>query len=407
MALTGPQFEAIQAALLDAFDEQGLRQLCRIELNEDFDVIVATGPLKRRVFDLITWADRNGRIPQLIAAACRQNLSNDRLQVLRKQYQQWEVYKGVKTLWQDPALVTGKRTAIVFLVVLVLVGLYFGYKTLSYGGIPVDEPAGTQPIISHPTATSSSVAPTIGTTHTNPIDGAVYVYVPAGWFLMGSSDDDPISMDNEQPQRIVSVEAFWIMQTEVTNAQYLRCVEDGACEHIFDSDDPERAQYPVTNVSWKDAKSYAEWAGGRLPTEAQWEKACRGTSGQPYSWGGEGPNRSRANYDDSRTLVSLAKVGSHPAGISPYGALDMIGNAWEWTYGWSQNLGSEPKPQFGYDNLNDESYHKPEPAEDLTHIWRGGAYDFGADYARCAVRKEMDNEARYSEVGFRVVKLGF
>lgn len=164
------------------------------------------------------------------------------------------------------------------------------------------------------------------------VAGVPYVYVPAGEFMMGSPDG--IGGFDEHPQHSVLLDAFWIMQTEVTNAQFAKCVATGACTAPDNSrwQDTAYADHPVTAVDWSQANAYAEWVGGRLPTEAEWEKAARGTDGRTYPWGDEQPNESSANC--CNFVGDTMPVGSYPAGASPYGLLDMAGNVWEWTADW-------------------------------------------------------------------------
>ncbi|MGQ9626792.1 MAG: formylglycine-generating enzyme family protein [Anaerolineae bacterium] len=180
-----------------------------------------------------------------------------------------------------------------------------------------------------PTATST---PLPGSTLINPIDGAEMVYVPAGEFLIGSSEDDPDADSDEKPQHTVYLDAFWIYKTEVTNAQYRKCVEAGACTLPYKTkyyDDPAYADHPVVSVDWNQAKAYSEWAGGRLPTEAEWEKTARGTDGRIWPWGDEWDANKVNSWEAGPHHIT--KVGSYPTGASPYGALDMAGNVWEWT----------------------------------------------------------------------------
>jgi formylglycine-generating enzyme required for sulfatase activity len=161
------------------------------------------------------------------------------------------------------------------------------------------------------------------------------VPVPAGTFTQGSTRGE----EDERPVRKVTVKAFAIDRTEVTRAAYARCVQAGRCRPVaaVAGDEALSAELPVTGVDWSDAQVYCKFAGGRLPTEAEWEKAARGTDAREYPWGndadcakanwgsfeGEGPC---AGKNPGRPVA----VGSYPGGASPYGALDMGGNVWEW-----------------------------------------------------------------------------
>jgi formylglycine-generating enzyme required for sulfatase activity len=139
------------------------------------------------------------------------------------------------------------------------------------------------------------------------------------------------------PIQKVSLDAFWIDQTEVTNDMYAKCVADGACEeptkkrsrtHSDYYDNPEFGNYPVIYVEWVMAKAYCEWVDRRLPTEAEWEKAARGDDGRVYPWGDESPNENLLNYNAN--IGDTTGVGTYPNGKSIYGALDMAGNVYEW-----------------------------------------------------------------------------
>jgi serine/threonine-protein kinase len=172
----------------------------------------------------------------------------------------------------------------------------------------------------------------------SPIDFMVQVFVPGGPFLMGSTDEDLRASREEKPQRSVTVPDFWVDQTEVTNAQYARCVQAGSCETLPNTTSASRNayygnsefdNYPVVYVSWNMAKAYCAWAGQRLPTEIEWEKAARGTKGDIYPWGNSAPSGVLLNYGGLNGDTTL--VGKFLAGVSPYGAFDMAGNVWEWT----------------------------------------------------------------------------
>ena len=200
----------------------------------------------------------------------------------------------------------------------------------------------------------------IGSTMISPKDGMVMLYVPAGPFLMGSSDSDPNAFDWEKPQRMVYLDGYWIDQTPVTNRMFAKFVAETGYQTQAEKDgwsdtwggsywtDTQGANWqhprgvesnlagkwdhPVVHVSWHDAQAYSQWAGRCLPTEAEWEKAARGTDGRLYPWGNAKPNDKLLNFD--RNVSDRTPVSNYPAGASPYGALDMAGNVWEWTGDW-------------------------------------------------------------------------
>jgi formylglycine-generating enzyme required for sulfatase activity len=169
------------------------------------------------------------------------------------------------------------------------------------------------------------------TTRVAETDKATMVFVPAGEFLMGSDETDPEAELDEKPSHIPYVNPYWIDQTEVTNGMYARCVEAGDCTAPMHSAPYQQADYanhPVAGVTWFQAGEYCHWAGRRLPTEAEWEKAARGPDGFRYPWGDTPPDDKLLNF--AGQVGGTAAVGSYPAGASPYGALDMAGNVWEW-----------------------------------------------------------------------------
>jgi serine/threonine protein kinase len=153
-------------------------------------------------------------------------------------------------------------------------------------------------------STEPPVNAQLGDTWTRPADGMQIIYIPAGEFLMGSADSDSAASSDERPQHRVTLDGYWIDQTEVTNAQYALCVAVGKCQPPSPTSSNSRSSYygdmqydnyPVIYVSWDDAQSYCAWAGGRLPTEAEWEKAARGTDGRIYPWGNQSPDCNLAN----------------------------------------------------------------------------------------------------------------
>jgi serine/threonine-protein kinase len=194
----------------------------------------------------------------------------------------------------------------------------------------------------------------------------VMVYVPGGEFEMGSAEDG----DDEKPVHTVALSDFWIDQTEVTNAQYAAFLSeqgnqteggvtwlalgDADCliEQVDSKYQPKRGydDHPVIEVSWHGAAAYCKWAGGRLPTEAEWEYAARGPDGRIYPWGDDAPTCERAQFGEcsGRTVA----VGSLPSGASWCGALDLAGNVWEWVADWYGDYPSERQvnptgPPFG------------------------------------------------------------
>jgi len=246
----------------------------------------------------------------------------------------------------------------------------------------------------------------IGDTWTRPADGMVMVYVPAGEFLMGSSDADGEAGAHEKPQHTVYLDAYWIDRTEVTNAQYRKCVEAGACQQpgCWDDENDSAPDRPVVCVTWYDAQAYTAWAGGRLPTEAEWEKAARGTDGRIYPWGDEFDG-SRLNYCDRNCgydwkdtsaddgYAVTAPVGRYPSGASPYGALDMAGNVWEWV---------ADRYEEGY-YARSPARNPQGPASGDSRVLRGGAFGNEVWLVRCAYRVRRDPGDRLWGGGFRLV----
>lgn len=275
-------------------------------------------------------------------------------------------------------------------------------SVIGCGTTPVIEPTASPTQTASPSPTPTVIPTptqvlTIGSSKVRELDGMVMFFVPAGEFLMGSADSDPQAGDDEKPQHTVFLDAFWIDQTEVTNDMYARCVADNACTppmEIFSSSrenyygNPEFANYPVIFVKRINAIEYCQWAGARLPSEAEWEKAARGVNGNLFPWGNEF-DCTTGNFDDEvkfdKPVVpggphcdgyedDTSPVGNYPSGASPYGALDMAGNVWEW-------VGSNFLPY---------PYNATDGREDLNskvdHIIRGGANGSTEDRLRTSER---------------------
>jgi serine/threonine protein kinase/formylglycine-generating enzyme required for sulfatase activity len=250
---------------------------------------------------------------------------------------------------------------------------------------PTDTPTPLPPTPTPlPTDTPTPVPPTDTPT---PSAKPTMVYVPAGEFIMGSDEGD----SHERPVHTVHLDAFYVDKYEVTNAQYRACVEAGACDTPKNTtyyDNADYAQHPVVYVTWDDADAYCRWAGKRLPTEAEWEKAARGTDGRTYPWG-EGIDCEHAQY--SGCPGDILPVGSKPAGASPYGALDMAGNVYEWVADW-----------YGEYYSQSPARNPPGPDSGTMKVVRGGAWLVTQWNARCAYRGWYGY--RDDHVGFRCAK---
>jgi formylglycine-generating enzyme required for sulfatase activity len=254
-----------------------------------------------------------------------------------------------------------------------------------------------------------------GSTKVWPKDGMVTVYVPKGEFLMGSTEEQVSPfMDecpnciyrNEQPQHTIYLDAFWIDKTEVTNKQYAECVNKSGCPlplktqsgtHNFYYNNSAYENYPVIYVSWNDAKKYCSWAGRRLPSEAEWEKAARGVDGRIYPWGNQEPDCTLANYRstiETYCVGDTTSVGSYPNGGSVYGALDMVGNVWEWV-----NDTYDP----GYYSVSPKNnpIGPTETPELMTLGLRGGGWPIISVNLRTANRNYGEPDYSHNSVGFR------
>lgn len=247
-----------------------------------------------------------------------------------------------------------------------------------------------------------------------------YVPIPARSFRMGAQrtdpskpNHDPAAYDDEGPVSVVPLDAYRIGRYPVTVTEYRRFLESGG--HA----DPrywtagghgrrpapdnweEQVKFPsrpVVGVSWYEALAYCLWAGGTLPSEAEWERAARGTRGRRFPWGNEPPD-TRCNYINN--IGHPTPVGVYPQGVTPEGVHDLGGNAWEWTRsvwgrGWST-------PDFRYPYDVDDGREDLEAAENVYRVVRGGGFILDARGIRCAYRNRFDPVGRHGDLGFRVV----
>jgi formylglycine-generating enzyme required for sulfatase activity len=332
----------------------------------------------------------------------------------------------------------GLGAAVVVLLILGVAAVDWGGPTITptvVAGKPTTTPTIRATVNPKPTVTVTPTAlpkdpdtptptelPAAGATRVRETDGAVMVYVPAGEFTMGSADSDSQAHAEEKPQHRVNVAGFWIDRTEVTNAQYRKFMDAGGYSKqqywteagwawkgqnnatqptCWGDGNLNQAAQPVVCVSWYEAYAYARWAGGRLPTEAEWEKAARGPSTgsgdvRIYPWGNAAPDCNRLNYwgKDGGCVGRPAPVGSYANGVSPYGALDLAGNVWEWV---SSRYGSYP-------------YRSDDGREDQSstdvRVLRGGSWLNEARSVRSALRGRNDPGTRNYNIGFRVASPG-
>jgi len=251
----------------------------------------------------------------------------------------------------------------------------------------------------------------------------VTVYVPGGSFQMGSTElevEDAVALCKahyntcnlwyymrEHPQHPISLASFWLDQAEVTNEQYRRCVEAGLCEEPTTCRkgtptyaDPDKSDHPVVCVSWQDAQAYCQWAGARLPTEAEWEYASRGEQGYTFPWGNlfDGvklnycdvncpATHADSRYDDGFAMTS--PVGSHPKGASWIGVLGMGGNVSEWVGDWLGPYTSEAES------------NPTGPLEGNEKVIKGCSWFFHPTYCRGSARGAVDPGTRFDYLGFR------
>jgi formylglycine-generating enzyme len=235
-------------------------------------------------------------------------------------------------------------------------------------------------------------------------DGAPMILIPAGTFPMGVPSGDRDGGRDEYPRHEVLLDTFAIDTFEVTNSRYLDFVKATGHRVPQNPKNPTRnlwqgdsitdslADRPVINVDWYDADAYCTWAGKRLPTEAEWEKAAKGTSDKRFPWGNVEPTAKHLNYNQrwigEKTLMP---VGSYEAGKSPYGVYDMAGNVWEWVNDWYDPRYYEKSP-----NKNPKG-----PESGTKKVIRGAGWPNETPSVRIFTRVESDPTIRNESTGFR------
>ena len=242
---------------------------------------------------------------------------------------------------------------------------------------------------------SSTNRSTVSSPELHGKDEAPMMLVPAGEFIMGSERGD----EDEAPVHRVYLNAFYIDKFEVTNARFAKYVEAIQGEPPWGFSDKEtpvvHADRPVRWVSWMDAMGYCLWVGKRLPTEAEWEKAARGTDERIYPWGNDPPTPVHAVYglkEGGAEAVSV--IGNHHMGQSPYGVQDMAGNLYEWVMDWYAE-------DFYSSFLNSPAINPRGPSEGTAKVQRGGSYINTPYRLRSSFRTKGDPTEQDSNVGFR------
>ena len=229
------------------------------------------------------------------------------------------------------------------------------------------------------------------------------ITIPAGNFTMGSNNES-----DEKPVHTVYLNEYKISKYTITVGQFKKFVNAtgyNAGNYWKKPGFSQKDNHPVVNVSWNDAVAFCKWAEGRLPTEAECEKAARGTDGRKYPWGNSNPSGNLLNFADNNTNFNwsdknvndgyeyTSPVGNYPSGASPYGVMDMVGNVWEWCSDW-------------YDSnyyANSPSSNPTGPTNGTNRVNRGGSWFRSDYYVRCAYRNYSTPVARDNSLGFRLV----
>jgi formylglycine-generating enzyme len=237
-------------------------------------------------------------------------------------------------------------------------------------------------------------------------DGAPMILVPAGLFPMGVPKGDRDGGRDEYPRHEVVLDHYYIDKYEVTHGRYAEFVKATGhrtpenpkypkrtlwSDHLSDS----LSERPVINVDWQDSEAYCRWAGKRLPTEAEWEKAARGTEDRRFPWGNVEPTDKHLNFNQKwKGEKTLMPVGSYEAGKSPFGAYDMAGNVWEWVADWYDPLYYEKSPGTNPKGPDTGTYK----------VLRSSGWSVETPLVRLFTRVKSDPKNRNDSTGFRCAK---
>jgi formylglycine-generating enzyme required for sulfatase activity len=312
-----------------------------------------------------------------------------------------------------------KTTNIIIIAILIMIPIFLCYslfpKIISLGtnpgGAEKTQVAELSDVASQTAETMQSDTQTVSLTNTSPVTihptlpptqeildskNIPMVFVSAGQFTMGSN------LATSEAIHQVHLDSFYIDKFEVTNEFYAQCVQFGPCQepkeiysktHPSYYGNPDFANYPVVHIDWFIAKTYCQWRGGRLPTEAEWEKAARGTDERTYPWGNE-IDCEHANF--AECVGDTMPVESYKNGVSPYGAFNMAGNVWEWVSDWFSPTYYDISPlenPLGPENTNKKTL-------------RGGSWVTNGNGVRISYRygSEPSRTGRYTDFGLRCAR---
>jgi serine/threonine-protein kinase len=333
MRLTGKQFSQLQAVILAAFTRDELRRLLKVDLETSLELITGDKGFEAQVFDLLLWLERQERVLEFVNSAHTANPTNEALAIVWGAVHEW----AAQSETGDDLSPTGEISTIL---------------------------------------------------------GIEWITITAGLFRMGSDmRHDAWAHNSETPQHDIVLSQFLIARCPITNYQYqvfVQATDHTPPPHWRDGAFPAgKHDHPVVNVAWYDALAFCHWANVHLPSEAQWERAARGSDGRIWPWGDQPPTPFHCNF--ALKVANTTPVTLFPSGASPFGVLDLAGNVWEWT--------STLWLAYPYDPVDGR---EDEQGNGL-RVVRGGSYDSPARQVRCAHRSAINPSYGYDDVGMRVV----